>query len=100
MLGPLTVEPAFEGRGIGAALMRRSLEAARQKGHELVLLVGDEAYYRRFGFKRVPARQLELPGPVQSGEVPDGGTGRGRARRCQGTGSAAAGGPTRMRAPS
>jgi predicted N-acetyltransferase YhbS len=64
MLGPLTVEPAFEGRGIGAALMRRSLDAARQKGHRLVLLVGDEPYYRRFGFRRVPAGQLELPGPV------------------------------------
>ena len=64
MLGPLTVEPAFENRGIGAALIRRSLEAARAAGHDLVLLVGDEPYYSRFGFKRVPPRQLELPGPV------------------------------------
>ncbi len=64
MLGPLTVEPAFESRGIGAALMRRSLDAARDKGHTLVLLVGDEPYYRRFGFKRIPPRHLELPGPV------------------------------------
>jgi predicted N-acetyltransferase YhbS len=64
MLGPLTVEPAFEGRGIGAALMRRSLNAAKEKGHTLVLLVGDEPYYRRFGFKRIPPRNLQLPGPV------------------------------------
>ncbi|MBZ6078329.1 GNAT family N-acetyltransferase [Microvirga puerhi] len=64
MLGPLTVEPAFEGRGIGAALMQRSLDAAREKGHDLVLLVGDEPYYRRFGFKRVPFGHLLLPGPV------------------------------------
>jgi predicted N-acetyltransferase YhbS len=64
MLGPLTVEPAFEGRGIGAALMRRSIEAARDRGDALVLLVGDEPYYSRFGFKRIPPRQLELPGPV------------------------------------
>lgn len=64
MLGPLTVEPAFEGRGIGAALIRRSLDTARDKGHVLVMLVGDEPYYGRFGFKRVPPRQLELPGPV------------------------------------
>jgi predicted N-acetyltransferase YhbS len=64
MLGPLTVEPAFEGRGIGAALMKRSLDAARQSGHPLVLLVGDEPYYARFGFRRVPFRQLVLPGPV------------------------------------
>jgi predicted N-acetyltransferase YhbS len=44
--------------------MRRSLDAAREKGHGLVLLVGDEPYYSRFGFKRVPSRQLDLPGPV------------------------------------
>jgi predicted N-acetyltransferase YhbS len=64
MLGPLTVEPAFEARGIGAALMRRSLEAAKQNGHSLVLLVGDEPYYSRFGFRRIPPGHLVLPGPV------------------------------------
>jgi predicted N-acetyltransferase YhbS len=64
MLGPLTVEPAFEGRGIGGALMRRSIDTARERGHTLVLLVGDEPYYSRFGFRRVPNGQLELPGPV------------------------------------
>jgi predicted N-acetyltransferase YhbS len=64
MLGPLTVEPAFENRGIGGALIRRSLETAKEKGHTLVLLVGDEPYYSRFGFKRVSPRQLQLPGPV------------------------------------
>jgi predicted N-acetyltransferase YhbS len=64
MLGPLTVEPAFESRGIGAALMRRALDAAKAKGHTLVLLVGDEPYYSRFGFKRIPPQQLQLPGLV------------------------------------
>jgi predicted N-acetyltransferase YhbS len=64
MLGPLTVDPAFENRGIGKALIGRSIESARTKGHALVVLVGDEPYYRRFGFERVPPRQLELPGPV------------------------------------
>ena len=64
VLGPLAVEPAFESRGIGGALIRRSLDAARAGGHALVLLVGDEPYYGRFGFKRVPPRQLALPGPV------------------------------------
>ncbi len=64
MLGPLTVDPAFENRGIGGALMRRCIETAREGGHALVLLVGDEPYYSRFGFRRIPDRQLELPGPV------------------------------------
>jgi predicted N-acetyltransferase YhbS len=64
VLGPLTVDPAFENRGIGAALIARALEAARGDGYALVLLVGDEPYYSRFGFRRVPAGQLALPGPI------------------------------------
>ncbi len=64
VLGPLTVDPAFENRGIGSALMTRALEAARAAGHQLVILVGDEPYYARFGFKAVPEGKLTLPGPV------------------------------------
>ena len=44
--------------------MRRGLEAARAGGYELVILVGDEPYYARMGFGRVPAGQITLPGPV------------------------------------
>src|SRR5580693_10661527 len=51
LLGPLTVEPPFRDRGIGRALIARALAAARGKGHRLVLLVGDEPYYARMGFK-------------------------------------------------
>ena len=67
MLGPLTVDPAFEGRGIGAALMNRSIEAARAAGHDLVMLVGDAPYYARFGFKPIRPGQLVLPGPADPG---------------------------------
>jgi len=64
ILGPLTVDPSFEGVGIGAALMRRALASAAEAGETLVLLVGDEPYYRRFGFAAIPAGQLLMPGPV------------------------------------
>ena len=64
MLGPLTVDPAFEGRGIGAALMNRSIAASREARHDLILLVGDAPYYARFGFKMIPPGQLMLPGPA------------------------------------
>jgi predicted N-acetyltransferase YhbS len=64
LLGPLTVEPAFQSRGIGESLVSRSIEAAREAGHRLVILVGDEPYYGRFGFKRVPMGRLTMPGPV------------------------------------
>ena len=69
VLGPLTVDPAFEGRGIGAALMQASIAAARAAGDALVLLVGDAAYYARFGFQRVPHGALTLPGPVDPARV-------------------------------
>jgi predicted N-acetyltransferase YhbS len=64
LLGPLTVDPAFRSRGIGAALVNRSLDAAVAAEHRLVILIGDEPYYGRFGFARVPAGQLSMPGPV------------------------------------
>lgn len=64
LLGPLTVEPPFRSRGIGGALLERALRDARAKGHRLVLLVGDEAYYSRAGFKAMPIGRATMPGPV------------------------------------
>jgi predicted N-acetyltransferase YhbS len=64
LLGPLTVEPPFRSRGVGRALLDRALKDARSKGHRLVLLVGDEAYYSRVGFKPVPKGLMTMPGPV------------------------------------
>jgi predicted N-acetyltransferase YhbS len=64
LLGPVTIEPPFRGRGIGQALTARALEAARSKGHRLVVLVGDEPYYGRLGFKPIPKGRATMPGPV------------------------------------
>jgi predicted N-acetyltransferase YhbS len=64
LLGPLTVEPAFRSGGIGEALVMKSLDAAREQGHRLVLLVGDMPYYGRMGFRPVPQGRLTFPGPV------------------------------------
>jgi predicted N-acetyltransferase YhbS len=64
MLGPLTVEPPFRRHGIGRALMERALCEAKARNVRLVILVGDEAYYARVGFKRVPKGRATMPGPV------------------------------------
>jgi predicted N-acetyltransferase YhbS len=64
MLGPVAVEPAFTSRGIGYQLIAASLEAAREAGDKRVILVGDEPYYARSGFSKVPPGRLVLPGPV------------------------------------
>lgn len=64
LLGPLAVDPDHQGQGVGRALMRHGLQEARSKGHRLVMLVGDEPYYGRIGFQKVPDGQLLIPGPV------------------------------------
>jgi predicted N-acetyltransferase YhbS len=64
LLGPLTVEPPFRERGIGHALIGRAVAEAKAKGHRLVVLVGDEPYYGKSGFKRIPKGRARMPGPV------------------------------------
>ena len=64
LLGPLTVEPPFRSHGIGSALIARALEVARERGHRLVVLVGDEPFYGKAGFKQMPKGQVNMPGPV------------------------------------
>jgi predicted N-acetyltransferase YhbS len=63
LLGPLAVDPACRGRGIGANLMERAIAEARRRGHREILLVGDAPYYARFGFAAAHAGKLTLPGP-------------------------------------
>jgi predicted N-acetyltransferase YhbS len=64
LLGPLTVEPPFRERGVGGTLIKKSLAEAKAKGSKLVVLVGDEPYYAKSGFKRIPKGQVKMPGPV------------------------------------
>jgi predicted N-acetyltransferase YhbS len=65
LLGPLAVHPAYRCRGVGSALMRRALSQAVERDYRAVLLVGDEPYYKRFGFSRAPTEHLRLPGPFE-----------------------------------
>src|SRR5690606_6248725 len=58
-LGPLSVTPARQGRGVGAALVRDALARLRAMGAAGCVLLGDPAYYGRFGFQ--PAAPLVLP---------------------------------------
>jgi predicted N-acetyltransferase YhbS len=64
LLGPLAVEPRVAGQGYGKRIVAEGIENARRAGVKLVVLVGDLPYYGRFGFVRVPAGQIMLPGPV------------------------------------
>ena len=64
LLGPLAVHPDRQNLGVGRALMREGLARAKAMGHRLVILVGDEPYYARVGFRRLPHGVVSLPGPV------------------------------------
>jgi predicted N-acetyltransferase YhbS len=65
LLGPLAVAPAYRNRGIGARLVRQALREATRRAHRAVLLVGDAAYYGRFGFSSAKTGALRLPGPYE-----------------------------------
>ena len=51
-LAPVAVDPLHQGRGIGSALIRAGLKRCPQIGWRAIFLVGDPAYYARFGFVR------------------------------------------------
>lgn len=58
-LGPISVMPACQGRGIGTLLMRQALADLRRMGAAGCVVLGDPRYYSRFGFVSTPS--LELP---------------------------------------
>jgi predicted N-acetyltransferase YhbS len=69
LLGPLAVQSAQRGRGIGIALMNRGIEEARKRGYGAIILVGDEPYYARVGFAKLPPGRVRFPGPVDPSRV-------------------------------
>ncbi|MFT3975103.1 MAG: N-acetyltransferase [Amaricoccus sp.] len=64
LLGPVAVHPTRQGEGLGALLITESLDRAADLGWNRIILVGDEPYYRRFGFSRAAARSLDYPPPT------------------------------------
>ncbi|KQV64536.1 N-acetyltransferase [Rhizobium sp. Root1220] len=69
LLGPLAVRPSHKSRGIGRELVRIAVEAARRKGSEAVILIGDPPYYGPLGFEKVVHNALAFPGPVDPARV-------------------------------
>jgi putative acetyltransferase len=65
-LAPLAVMPGGQGEGIGSALVRHGLEACRAAGVDVVFVLGDPAYYRRFGFDSALAARFVSPFPSEA----------------------------------
>jgi predicted N-acetyltransferase YhbS len=70
LLGPLTTDPAYRGRGAGKLLVKEvsALALARGEG-SFVLLVGDEPYYGPLGFAPTTPGAIQFPGPVDPKRV-------------------------------
>jgi predicted N-acetyltransferase YhbS len=67
LLGPFAVDPDYRSQGLGAALIVHACEAAAKAGHGLIVLVGDEPYFRPMGFSAAP--NVRMPGPVDQKRV-------------------------------
>jgi len=65
LLGPVAVAADSRNRGVGGALVRRAIAAAVRLGHRAIVLVGDAAYYSRFGFSAEKTTDLRMPGPFE-----------------------------------
>ena len=78
-LAPLAVEPAFHGSGIGGALIREAHIRLQDAGETLSVVLGDPAYYGRFGYTHARAAKIRkrLPGRRAAGA----GLGRGTGDR-------------------
>src|ERR1700722_7785379 len=69
LLGPLAVQGDQRGRGIGISLMQAGIEAAQKGPWRGILLVGDEPYYAKLGFLRLPPGRVKFPGPVDQSRI-------------------------------
>jgi predicted N-acetyltransferase YhbS len=69
LLGPLAVQGSQRGRGIGIALMQAGITAAQAGPWRGILLIGDEPYYTKVGFSRLPPGRVRFPGPVDQNRI-------------------------------
>lgn len=68
-LGPIAVAERRRGNGVAFKLMERAIGVCREKGFSAVILVGDQDYYERFGFKQAGRDRFALPGPVDQHRI-------------------------------
>ena len=64
LLGPLAVRNEFRGYGLGSMLIKHSLGMAKVKNFNFCFVSGEEDYYPRFGFQKIDANKLILPGYI------------------------------------
>ena len=66
ILAPLAISSAFQGQGIGGALIREGLKNLAESGVDLVFVLGHPGYYPKFGFQAAGQFGFEAPYPIPS----------------------------------
>jgi putative acetyltransferase len=64
LLAPLSVALEYRNRGVGSKLVLESFELAKKLGYKAVFVVGDPAYYCRFGFKSIALFGIKHDPPI------------------------------------
>ncbi len=65
-LAPMAVLPGYQGRQVGSQMVRLGLTRLRDRGERIVIVLGHEHYYPRFGFSSAKARCLASPFPPEA----------------------------------
>ena len=60
-LAPMALRPELQRQGIGSALVKRGIQLCRDRGYVVIVVLGDPAYYSRFGFSAERAKRLRGP---------------------------------------
>lgn len=60
-LAPVSVLPAYQGKGIGGMLIKAAHQTAKDLGHQSIILLGHEHYYPKFGYQQTTTFRIELP---------------------------------------
>ena len=69
LIGPVAAHPTRQGEGIGAMLILEGLHRATVAGWKRCILIGDEPFYERFGFKRSLAAAITFPPPTNPNRI-------------------------------
>jgi putative acetyltransferase len=65
-LAPVAVKPQYQRRGIGEHLIRDGIDLLRERGEQIVIVLGHPKYYTKFGFSIAKARTLKSPFPPEA----------------------------------
>lgn len=68
-IGPVAVDPGFQGQRLGLSITGEALEAATKAGWGAAVIIGSPVYFGELGFEQVDAARFTFPGPQDMARV-------------------------------